>query len=92
MWDAFELARGVVAAAAVYGAIGTAVALHFVFLRLRRVDSAARDAGVGFVLVILPGLVALWPWVVLAKGLRTSGAAPGAVPTGAVPTRGKVEP
>ena len=82
MWDAFELARGVVVAAAVYGGIGTAVALHFVFARLRRVDSAARDAGVGFVLVILPGLVALWPWVVLAKGLRTGVARKDAVPTG----------
>ncbi|MBI1380487.1 MAG: hypothetical protein GC161_05290 [Planctomycetaceae bacterium] len=82
MWDAWELARGVVAAAAIYTAVGAAVAAHFVLVRLRRVDRAAERAGVGFVLVILPGLVALWPWLVWSKGLRNGGAPREAAPTG----------
>jgi hypothetical protein len=43
---------------------GLAVGVPFVLRGVDRVDEAARGASIGFRLLILPGTVALWPWMV----------------------------
>lgn len=47
----------------VYGAVGAAFALFFVFLGLGRVDPHAKEASFGFRLMIIPGVILLWPLV-----------------------------
>ncbi len=54
-------AEVVVLLGAVYVACGLAFAPLFVWRGVGRVDDAAKSAGVGFRLLILPGVVALWP-------------------------------
>lgn len=54
---------------ALYVGIGFAFALVFLTLGIGRIDPAARGSGIGFRLAILPGVVALWPamlvrWIV----------------------------
>jgi hypothetical protein len=44
-----------------YVAAGLIFALWFVISGIDRIDSAARDAGPGFRLIVLPGVAALWP-------------------------------
>ena len=48
-----------------YAAAGVlaAIALHAV--GLRRIDPAVRGAGVAFRILTTPGIVALWPWLVV---------------------------
>lgn len=48
-------------AVGVYLGIGLGFALPFVFLGVQRVDPDAAGAGVGFRLLIVPGVVLLWP-------------------------------
>ena len=66
---------------AVVGAVA-AIALHAV--GLRRIDPAVRGAGVTFRLLVTPGIVALWPWLVVrwvragAKGATQPESGPGA--------------
>ena len=55
----------------VYTAIGVGFAIVFVTAGLHRVDSLAKDAGLGFRLIILPGVTALWP-ILLIRWLRGS--------------------
>ncbi len=45
----------------VYIACGLAFAPFFVWRGIGRIDPAARSAGLGFRLIILPGVAALWP-------------------------------
>lgn len=56
-------------ALAVYMAIGVALGAIFVTRLIGRVDPVARGSGPVFRLLILPGVAALWPWM-LAKSLR----------------------
>lgn len=56
-------------AAGAYVGAGLVFGAAFVLRGVGRVDEAARHAPMGFRLVILPGAVALWPWL-LAKWLR----------------------
>lgn len=49
---------------AVYGVIGLVVALAFLLVGLDRVDPAARGA-YGFRPLLIPGLVLLWPLVLI---------------------------
>ncbi len=56
----------------IYGGIGVAVALAFVLYGIDRVDSAAKGAYAVRPL-LLPGLILLWPlvlvrWIALARG------------------------
>jgi GNAT superfamily N-acetyltransferase len=44
-----------------YAGLGFAFALLFICAGVQRVDSEAQGAGVGFRLLILPGVVAFWP-------------------------------
>lgn len=57
-----------VAAIVVYGGmayclLGLVVGVPFVLRGVDRLDPAARGAPLGFRLLILPGSVALWPWL-----------------------------
>lgn len=53
-------------AAGVYLTVGLCFGIWFVAFAVQRVDDAARDSGVTFRLLILPGAVALWP-VLISK-------------------------
>jgi hypothetical protein len=46
---------------ALYAGFGLAFAVPFVWFGIQRVDSEAQGAGVGFRLLILPGVAAFWP-------------------------------
>ena len=49
---------------AVYAGIGLAFALFFVTFRVSSIDQSAAGVGVGFRLIILPGVAVLWPLLV----------------------------
>jgi hypothetical protein len=55
------LAEWIVAIFIVYLVIGVLFALIFVTIGVSRLDPAARGAGFGFRLLIVPGAAALWP-------------------------------
>lgn len=55
------LAQLLVWALACYAGLGLLFAVPFVMFGLPRVDAAARGAGVGFRLLLLPGVAAFWP-------------------------------
>lgn len=57
---------------AVYLAVGGVLLLPFHLLALPRLDSAARGASWGFRIVISPGLIALWPLVLLRVARGTA--------------------
>lgn len=57
------------AAVGLYLSFGLLFAVWFVSFAVQRLDEAARGAGIGFRLLILPGTVALWP-MLLARALR----------------------
>lgn len=59
--SAESVASAVVLVAGVYAGLGLAFALAFVVRGLERVDPAARGSSPGFRLLVLPGVVALWP-------------------------------
>jgi hypothetical protein len=65
----------VLAAGAAYLGIGCVVAIALSFRGLARIDSTAHHAPWGFRLIVLPGLTALWPWV-LRQWSRNTGSAP----------------
>jgi hypothetical protein len=44
-----------------YAAAGVVFAMAFLALGVARVDAQAKGAGLGFRLLILPGVAALWP-------------------------------
>lgn len=46
-----------------YCASGVVFGTYFVTYGVNRLDPAARSAGWGFRLLILPGVIALWPWL-----------------------------
>lgn len=54
-------AEVVVLLCTVYIACGLAFAPLFAWRGVSRIDPAAKTAGLGFRLIILPGVVALWP-------------------------------
>jgi hypothetical protein len=55
------LAERLVALAAVYGLLGLLFAIPFVSIGIGKIDSRAQGAGLGFRLLVLPGVAALWP-------------------------------
>lgn len=55
------IANALVIAFGVYVALGLAFALPFVFRGVNKVDPIAGESTWGFRLIVLPGVVALWP-------------------------------
>ena len=54
-------AKAIVYTLAVYTSLGLAFAVPFVWLGVQRLDSEAQGSGIGFRLLILPGVAAFWP-------------------------------
>lgn len=64
-----ELAQGIVTATGLYLAAGVVYALAHAFVLVGKADPAADGASIWFRLIILPGVAALWP-VLLVHTLR----------------------
>jgi len=54
-------AKAIVYTLAVYASFGLVFAVPFVWLGVQRLDSEAHGSGIGFRLLILPGVAAFWP-------------------------------
>jgi hypothetical protein len=52
-------------ALALYGAAGLLFALAFLSVGIAQVDPAARGSSLAFRLLLLPGVVAFWPFLLL---------------------------
>jgi hypothetical protein len=61
---ATAIATCLVGAGGLYAAAGLVFAVFLLLRSLARFDAAAANAGWGFKLLVLPGLVALWPLLV----------------------------
>ena len=59
------LAQVFVCALGIYTALGLIFAVLFVWFGVQRLDSEAQGSGVGFRLLILPGVTAFWPMFLL---------------------------
>lgn len=59
------IAEWVVAVVAGYAVVGVVFALAFVSFGVPRLDPAARGTSAAFRVLILPGSVALWPFLLL---------------------------
>jgi hypothetical protein len=55
------LAKAIVYSMAGYACLGLVFAVPFVCQGVQRLNSEAQGSGVGFRLLILPGVVAFWP-------------------------------
>lgn len=53
--------KTLVYALATYAGLGLVFAVPFVWFGVQRLDSEAQGSGVGFRLLILPGVAAFWP-------------------------------
>ncbi|MCB9898225.1 MAG: hypothetical protein H6825_09500 [Planctomycetes bacterium] len=73
------VAEIVVWTAAAWLAAGLLFAVPFLAVGAGRIDPLARTGSFGFKLVVLPGVVALWP-LLLLRWTRGARAAPGATP------------
>jgi hypothetical protein len=62
-------AKALLACVALYFAVGLLVAAAFVWRKVNRIDPDARGATWGFRLAIVPGVAALWPWIVRRKAV-----------------------
>ena len=58
-------ATWLVGAAALYAVVGLLFAIAFVLVGVNRVDPVAHEGTWGFRLIIVPGVVALWPLLAL---------------------------
>ena len=68
LWHGGEMANLIVQAAAAYGMAGLVVAVAFLFWGIGRVDPSAVGA-YAFRPLLLPGIVLLWPLVLLRWGM-----------------------
>ena len=66
-----QVAELLVDGLAAYGLAGAVFAVAFVTMGIQRVDSVAVHAPLGFRLIVLPGVAALWP-LLLVRWLRTA--------------------
>jgi hypothetical protein len=55
------IAKAILYAMVGYATLGVVFAVPFVWLGVQRLDSEAQGSGVGFRLLILPGVAAFWP-------------------------------
>jgi hypothetical protein len=65
------IAKSVLIVAAIYLSFGIAFAVWFVFFRIGKFDSSARETSLGFRLLIIPGAMAFW-WLLLIRILRNT--------------------
>jgi hypothetical protein len=56
-----QIAAAFLIALAVYAIAGMVFAIPFLMRGVVRIDDRAHSAGLGFRLIILPGVIALWP-------------------------------
>ena len=54
-----------------YALLGAIFAIAFVWFGIHRVDDGARHAPIGFRLIVMPGVAALWP-LLLARWIRSA--------------------
>ena len=66
-----QVAEFFVAGLAVYGLAGAVFAVAFVLFGVQRVDPVAEHSPIGFRLIVIPGVAALWP-LLLGRWLRVS--------------------
>jgi len=59
------LAKLFVYALGIYTGLGLIFSVLFVWIGVQRLDSEAQGSGVGFRLLILPGVTAFWPMFLL---------------------------
>ena len=59
------LAQAIVIVLGVYAAAGLLFAVPFALRGVNRIDPVARESTWGFRLIILPGVIALWPLLAL---------------------------
>ena len=59
-------------ALAAYGLMGSVFAAAFVTAGIDRVDPVAKHATLGFRLIVMPGVAALWPLLLVRWLRRTS--------------------
>jgi hypothetical protein len=64
-----QVAEWLVDALMAYGLAGVVFAVAFVTIGIQRVDSVAEHAPLGFRLIVLPGVAAFWP-LMLVRWLR----------------------
>jgi hypothetical protein len=64
-------AKAIVYTLEIYAGFGLAFAGPFVWFGIQRLDSEAQGSGIGFRLLILPGVAAFWPMFLcrLARGI-----------------------
>ena len=55
------VAKAIVYTLAIYAGLGLLFAMPFVWFGIQGLDSDAQGSGVGFRLLILPGVAAFWP-------------------------------
>ncbi len=55
-----------------YAAVGMLFAIPFVSFGVKQIDQASRGTGVGFRIMILPGVTAFWPLFLLRWMRRTN--------------------
>ena len=60
-----------VGALSAYTLAGAAFAVAFLLLGVHRVDPVAEHSSIGFRLIVVPGVVALWP-LLLSRWLKVS--------------------
>ena len=60
-----ETVTAVLNGVALYAAAGVVFVFVFLLLGITRIDSGAKGAGLGFRLLIVPGLIALWPLMLI---------------------------
>lgn len=63
------MAVGIIAAIFVYGALGVLVAIPMVLRGINRLDPAAAEGTWGFRVLAIPGVMVLWP-LVLVRWLK----------------------
>ena len=64
-----QLAELFVSALGAYAVAGAAFAIAFLLFGIQRVDPVAEHSSIGFRLIVMPGVTALWP-LLLTRWLR----------------------
>ena len=69
-------AEALVTLLALYAGAGLVFAVPFLSRGVARIDSQARGTGLGFRLIVAPGVVAFWPlllrrWIAALKGAQS---------------------